>query len=515
MAEYALKAKNITKTFPGVIANQDVSLSVKYGEIHGLIGENGAGKSTILKVLTGVYPCGTYSGTIAIDNEPVKFQSTYDAKLKGVGFVPQEINVLENMTVGENIVVGDWKKGREKQIGINFNNIYSLTGDLLKENGINLKVKTKVGLLSVGQKQLLMLGRALYLKPKVLILDEPTTSLTLEDVQNLFDILVKLKKRGVAIIFVTHKLDEIMDMTDSVTILRDGEKINTYRRDVYKKEIIIADMVGRKITNLFPERQTIIGKEVLSIENLTVEHPRIANTNIIENVSFNLRKNEVLGVAGLMGAGKSEMLNAIYGVNKSKSGRILKNGKEIKIGKIKDAIKNGLALVTEDRKKNGLLFLSCIKQNLTINNLRELSRFGFISRKKESIHANRFYKKMGVKASGIDTGVITLSGGNQQKVVIGKAINTEPEIILLDEPTKGVDVGSKNEIYQIINELVSKNVSIILVSSELPELMGMCDRIIVMANGTKAGEFLKAQVDEHKIMEIATQSKYLKKEDIQ
>lgn len=507
MDNYVLEAVNITKKFPGVTANENVTIRVKKGEIHGLIGENGAGKSTLLKILNGLYPHGTYDGEIRMNGSAVAFSSPHDAMVKGIGFVPQEINVLDNLTVGENIFVGDWKAGSGTRVGVSFRQIFAKTEGFLRRSNICLDPAQKVSMLSVGQKQLLMVARALVKDPEVLILDEPTSSLTLDEVDNLFRILRELKGKGTSIIFVTHKLEEIMEITDTVTILRDGHNICTYERDGYDRDKIITGMVGRQITNLYPKRDTQIGEEILRVENLTVEHPRIMNRNVVENVSFSLRKNEVLGIAGLIGAGRTETLRAIYGADRRKGGRIEKNGKEVRINCVKDAIQNGISMVTEDRKKDGLLFLTSIKNNLVINNLKGVSGRGWIKPRVEGEHTRKYFKQMSIKAPGIETGVIALSGGNQQKVVIGRGLNTNPEILLLDEPTKGVDIGAKNDVYNIINELVAGGVSIIMVSSELPELMEMCDRFIVMANGVITGEFTKETVSEHKIMLAATKTK--------
>lgn len=504
-----LEARNITKRFPGVTANENVSLSISKGEIHGLIGENGAGKSTLLKMLNGIYPAGTFEGEIYLDGTRIEFHSPYDAQAKGIGFVPQEINVLDNLTVAENIFVGNMSGHSGKGMIVSFNKVYRLAEELLQKYNMDLNPRTYVRMLSIGQKQLLMVARALSKDPKVLILDEPTTSLTLPEVENLFKMVRALKDNGKSIIFVTHKLAEIMEITDMVTILRDGHNISTYGKEEYDREVIVSDMIGRKITTMYPRRNTEIGEEVLRIENLTVEHPRIQNRNLIENVSFSLRKGEVLGLAGLIGAGRTEVLSTIYGMYRKKTGRIIMNGVEVNIRNEEDAMKNGISLVTEDRKKDGLLFLSGIKGNLTINNLKNICRRGIINRKLEEARALKYFKQMRVKAPGIETSVLALSGGNQQKVVIGRALNTEPAIILLDEPTKGIDVGSKNEIYNLINDLVGIGVSIIMVSSELPELMEMCDRFIVMANGTVVAEMSKEEVSEKDIMLAATKSRLM------
>jgi len=507
MESYSLEAVNITKKFPGVIANKNVMLKVKRNEIHGLIGENGAGKSTLLKILNGWYPYGTFEGQILIDGKNVEFHSPHDAQLKGIGFVPQEINILDNLSVAENIFVGNLTQKNRNISWVSFKNVNEMTGKLLEKNQIDLDPTAYARSLSVGQKQLLMVARALSKNPKVLILDEPTTSLTMTEVDNLFNVLRRLKEKGTSIIFVTHKLAEIMEITDKVTILRDGYNISSYGKEQYDREKIITDMVGRKIENMYPKRHVHIGEEVLRVENLTVEHPKILKRNLIENISFSLRKGEVLGLAGLIGAGRTEVLNALFGVSGYSSGKIIRNGKEVVIRNEIDAINHGFAMVTEDRKKDGLLFCTNIKRNLTINNFKAISSKGFIKTSLEKIRADRYFKLMGIKAPDMDTDVLALSGGNQQKVVIGRALNTKPEILLLDEPTKGIDVGSKNDIYNIINDLMKMGMSIIMVSSELPELMEMCDRFIVMANGTVTGEFIKEEVNENKIMIAATKSR--------
>ena len=509
MSEYVLEAVNITKKFPGVIANDNVNLQIGKAEVHGLIGENGAGKSTLLRVLNGLYPTGTFEGKILLEGRPVEFHSPHDAQLKGIGFVPQEINVLDNLTVSENIYVGNINIERKNNAIVNFKHLFQSAEELLEKNGIKLKPKTFARMLSVGQKQLLMIARALSKDPKVLILDEPTASLSMDEVENLFNIVRKLRESGKSIIFVTHKLAEIIEITDRVTVLRDGRNISTIAKEEYDKERIITDMIGRKITNMYPKRNVSIGGEVLRVENLTVEHPRIQNRNLIENVSFSLRKGEVLGLAGLIGAGRTEVLSTIFGRLRKKEGRICINGREVDIRSQRDAMRNGISYVTEDRKKDGLLFQTHIKGNLMINNLREISKKGVIIKQLEEQRARKYFVQMRIKAPRVETPVLALSGGNQQKVVIGRALNTDPLIILLDEPTKGIDVGSKNEIYILINELAAMGVSIIMVSSELPELMEMCDRFIVMADGMVTGELSKEAADEKAIMLAATKSRIM------
>jgi ABC-type sugar transport system ATPase subunit len=498
MSEFILEARNIIKTFPGVKAVDDVSMHVKKGEIMGLIGENGAGKSTILKVINGIYKSGSFKGTIVVNGSEVEFSSPHDALRKGIGFVPQEINVMNDLTVAENIFVGHLSAGNKSFT--NPSELNKRTTDFLEKNKIKLSPRMRVRMLSIGQKQLLMIARALSWEPEVLILDEPTTALSKEDVENLFHIIRDLKQRGTSIVFVTHKLEEILALTDSVTILRDGKKISVYNRDEYDTSIIVRDMVGREITNMYPQRSTQIGDELLRIENLTVEHPKIQDRNLIEDISFTLKKGEVLGIAGLVGSGRSETLNAIFGKYPVKSGKTYLNNEEIRIQSCSDAIRNGIALVSEDRKTDGLLMLANIKHNIVLSNLKKILKGLIINKKLENDVSNEYMKSLNIKATGADTMVVNLSGGNQQKVVLAKALNSEPKILILDEPTKGIDVGSKNEIYNLINKLVSMGISIIMVSSELPELIAMCDRFIVLAGGRMVGELSKDEASQEAIM---------------
>lgn len=498
MAQYVLEAQNIVKDFIAVRALNNVSLSVKPGEILGLIGENGAGKSTILKVINGIYVTGTFEGKIFINGQQVHLYSPHDALLKGIGFVPQEINVMEDLTVAENIFVGHLTE--KKSAFVNPVETVKRAADFLKQKKINLDVKTRVRMLSIGQKQLLMIARALSWDPHILILDEPTTALAKDDVENLFKIVKEFKAGGRSIIFVTHKLEEIMDLTDRVVILRDGANIATYDRDQYNESRIVTDMVGRTITSMYPSRNVEIGEEVLRVENLTVSHPKIKDKNLIENVSFNLKKREVLGLVGLVGAGRTETLEALFGEYPIQSGKIFIEGKEVKIRNSGDAIRNGLCLVTEDRKANGLLMLANIKHNIVISNLKKILKGLFLNGKKEHNVATTYMSKLSIKAPNYETMVATLSGGNQQKVVISKSLNTDPKILLLDEPTKGIDVGSKNEIYNLINTMAEMGISIIMVSSELPELLAMCDRFVILARKTTVGELLKSEATQETVM---------------
>jgi ABC-type sugar transport system ATPase subunit len=504
MESYVLEMRDITKRFPGITANKRVNLRVRPGEIHGLVGENGAGKSTLLKVLNGIHPHGSYEGAILLNGQEMSFRSPHDAQGKGIGFVPQEINVLENLSVSENIFVGNLTRGSAMKGVVSFARVHRMAQELLDRNKINLRARVLVKSLSVGQKQLLMIARALSKDPKVLILDEPTSSLTLDQVDNLFAIMRQLTERGTSIVFVTHKINEILQITDRVSVMCDGRSISTFSREEYHPDTIITDMIGRTIETLYPTRSTVPGGEVLRVVNLAVDHPKIRDTYLVRDISFSLKKGEVLGFAGLIGAGRSEVLGAVYGTLKKASGEVFVNGKKVAIQSEHDAIRNGISMVSEDRKKDGLMFLQDIKGNISVNNLRAVSTLGCVRKAKEAENAGKYFRQLAIRAPSIATSVLALSGGNQQKVVIGRALNIDPLIILLDEPTKGIDVGSKNEIYTIINELSAQGVSIVMVSSELPELLAMCDRFVVMANGTISREFTKSEADEVGIMRAAT-----------
>lgn len=511
--EYVLEAVDITKRFPGVLANDRVCLNVKYGEVLGLIGENGAGKSTLLKILNGIYPHGSYEGKLILEGEEIHPASTQDAMEKGIGYVPQEINVLKNFSVAENIYMSDLRmekldpdKGKKKTPFVDFKKMYKACETLLQDNKIELNAKADVRKLSVGQQQMLMIARALATKPRVLILDEPTTSLSGRDVKSLFDVVRRLKEKGTSIIFVTHKLEEIMELTDRVTILRDGKNISTFEKKDYDTGKIIADMIGRELSELYPERNNPIGKEVLRVEGLTVAHPYIANRELIHDVSFQVRAGEVLGLGGLVGAGRSEVCSAIYGMIPCKAGRVFLDGKEVHIKNTEDAVRHGISMVSEDRKRYGLNFSWDIKKNIAISNLKAISRAYFVSSRQLEKRVRPYFEELRIKAPGLGTRVATLSGGNQQKVVIARALNVSPRVMILDEPTKGIDVGSKNEIYQLINEMAAQGVAVIMISSELPELMAMSDRFIIMADGHVAGELSKEEAQESSIMRLATKS---------
>ena len=474
MPQYMIEAINITKRFPGTVANDHICLRVRAGEIMGLVGENGAGKSTILKCLNGVYPHGSFEGEILIEGKPAAFRTPLDAMRCGIGFVPQEINVLGDMNVAENIFLFDLKNGK-KHAFVDHRALRSRTEKLLQDAGIELDADANVRRLSVGQQQMLMIARALATEPKILILDEPTTSLSGQDVQRLFAVVRRMKERGVAVIFVTHKMAEIMEMTDSLTVM-------------------------------YPKRDAKIGEEKIRITGLDVPHPYIANRYLVKDFNLCVRKGEVVGLAGLVGAGRSEAMMAVYGELKKSAGSIWIDGAQVRIRTPGDAIRSGIGMVTEDRKKYGLLFSWSIRRNISYSDLRGISTGGFIQPKKEYKAVKQYYQSMRIKANSLNDPVESLSGGNQQKVVIGRTLNAGPEIVILDEPTKGIDVGAKAEIYELINRLAEQGVAVILISSELPELMAMSDRFVVMAEGQISGELTREEATESKIMHLATKT---------
>ena len=503
---YVLEMNQITKKFPGVVALKNVTFKVRKGTIHGMVGENGAGKSTLMKILSGTYPVGTYTGKLSLNGKDLELHSAHDALNNGIGIVPQEINVEEQLSVAENIVIGKWTQ-RTGEL-VNLRNVHKRVADFLEEYNIQLNPRSILFRLTAAEKQMVMIARALYRKPSVLILDEPTSSLALEETENLFTRLSELRDKGMTSVFITHKLREIFQLTDYTTVLRDGEVTGEFAKADYTEKSIISAMVGRKIENMYPARTSkISNEEVLRVEKLNIPHPTIANRNVVEDVSFSLRKGEILGLAGLVGSGRSETVNAIIGRLPSTS-KIFVNGKETHIHSPADAKKVGIALVTEDRKKDGLLGNLEIRPNLTLHSMDMFSRGNLMSRGKENQLAKDALKQFNIKTPSIEQMVLNLSGGNQQKVILAKVLMANPQILLLDEPTKGVDIGAKNEIYNLMIELVKKGISIVMISSELPELLAMCDRFIVLAEGRVADEFLKAEASEHRVMLAATQARH-------
>lgn len=500
--DHILNMKNIVKEFPGVKALSDVSFDVKRGEIHALCGENGAGKSTLMKVLSGVYPYGTYSGNIIIDGKEVKFNNIKEAEAAGITIIYQELTLVKYLSVGENIFIGNEPN---KHGIIDWDKIYSESKKWLKEVGLSINPETKVMNLGVGQQQLVEIAKALSKNAKILVLDEPTAALAEGEVENLMNILKKLRKKGVTCIYISHKLEEIFKITDKVTVLRDGQSISTDATVDLNEDKIISRMVGRDMEERFPRVPHIAEEIVFEVKKFSVYDPEIPGKKLVDNISFKVRKGEILGFAGLVGAGRSELMMALFGAWPGKcEGEVYIDGKRVQIKNPVDAINQGIGLVSEDRKRYGLILKMDVLKNTTLANLKEVSNGFVLDTNKEIKISDKYVKELKTKTSSLECCVNNLSGGNQQKVVIAKWLMTKPKILILDEPTRGIDVGAKYEIYNIMNELIDKGVVIIMISSELPEILGMSDRIIVMHEGELTGDYLYEDATSQKIMYSAT-----------
>ncbi|WP_342508644.1 xylose ABC transporter ATP-binding protein [Sporosarcina sp. FSL K6-2383] len=504
MEDYALQMRAITKEFPGVRALDNVTFSVRKGEIHALCGENGAGKSTLMKVLSGVYPHGSYDGDIIINGKNVAFKSIKESQNAGVGIIYQELALVEEMSVAENLFLShDLMRAKI----IDWNKIYAEAQKWLNHIGLDVDPQTKVGQLTVGKQQIIEIAKALTQETEILILDEPTAALTESDVDVLMKLLHDLRAEGVTCIYISHKLNEVMALADSVTILRDGQTVSTDKIADLTEELIITKMVGRELTELFPyEARPISPENILDVKNYSVtDH---IGKKIIVDASFTLKKGEILGFSGLMGAGRTELFISLFGGLKgNRTGSVLIDGKETNIKSPADAIRAGLAYVSEDRKRYGLVLGMDITKNTTLAALNKMMKLKVIDNALEVKTAGDITYKMNLKAPNLEALVGQLSGGNQQKVVLSKWLLNDPKVLILDEPTRGIDVGAKYEIYKIINELANQGVGIVIVSSELPEILGMSDRIIVMAEGKITGEFQRAEATQEKIMTCATGGK--------
>lgn len=496
--------KGITKTFPDVKALDNVNLQVEEGEIHALVGENGAGKSTLMNILSGVYPFGSYEGDIFYEGERCEFQKIKDSEKKGIVIIHQELALVPYMTIGENMFLGNERGSR---YNVNWNDTFSQSEELLKTVGLSEAPQTLVKDIGVGKQQLVEIAKALAKDVRLLILDEPTASLNESDSKKLLNLLLTLKKQGMTSIIISHKLNEIAYVADKITVLRDGMTIETLenREHIIDEDRIIRGMVGRELTNRFPPREhASIGDVSLDIRNWTVHHPLAPERKVVDNVSMYVRRGEVVGISGLMGAGRTEFAMSVfgksYGVNIS--GEMTLGGKKVKLNSVQQAIDSKLAYITEDRKGNGLILSNPIRVNTTLAKMDKVSRFGVIDKNKEYEVAEDYREKLRTKTPTVEQNVGNLSGGNQQKVLLGKWMFTEPDIMILDEPTRGIDVGAKYEIYSIINSLAEEGKSIIMISSELPEILGMCDRIYIMNQGKFVGELDRAEATQEKIMTL-------------
>ncbi len=494
--------KNIVKEFPGVRALDGVNFTLEAGEFHSLVGENGAGKSTLMKVLSGVYPHGTYEGDILIDDQLRQFRGIRDSENAGVAIIFQELSLVKELTVGENIFLG---KEPSKLGVINWSELYHRTSKLLQDLNLDIDPRVPVGNLGIGQQQLVEIAKALSKEAKILVLDEPTAALTESEVEILFNILKKLKSRGVGMVYISHKLNEVFEMSDRITVLRDGKTVGTHNASDLTKEKVIELMVGREVGNIFPEPDHELGDIVLEVKGLTAFSIDVASKRVVDNVSFHVRKGEVLGIAGLMGAGRTELLMSIFGAWPGKFSReIYVEGKRVSLDSPSSAISHGIGFVTEDRKRFGLILEQTILDNMTLAGLKRISGKFLTNRTKETMAASGPMQSLRVKANSPLTVTGTLSGGNQQKVVLGKWLLTNPKVLFLDEPTRGIDVGAKQEIYAEINKLAKTGLAIVLVSSELPEVLGLSDRVMVLHEGRVTGEFVRKEATPEKVMAAAT-----------
>ena len=501
MSDVILEMRNITKTFPGVKALDNVNFSVKQGEIHALVGENGAGKSTLMNVLSGVYPYGSYEGEIFFEGKEVRFHNINQSEEEGLVIIHQELALVPYLSITENLFLGN---ERARSGIIDWNESISRTKELLEQVGLQESPNTLITNMGVGKQQLVEIAKALAKKVKLLILDEPTASLNENDSEKLLELLLQFKARGIASILISHKLSEVSKVADSITILRDGATIETLdtHKDVITEDRIIRGMVGRDMTHRFPPREPKIGEVIFEVRDWNAYHPLHAHRKVSDNVNIHVRRGEVVGIAGLMGAGRTELAMSIFGraYGSHISGKVYKNGKEIDVSTIDKAIANGLAYATEDRKAYGLILIEEVKDNITLSNLEEISDAGVINEPRELTVTREYRNKLNIKCSSILQRAVNLSGGNQQKVVLSKWLFANPDILILDEPTRGIDVGAKYEIYTIINRLASEGKGIIVISSELPEILGMSDRIYVMRRGRIVGEMPAKDASQEKIM---------------
>jgi putative multiple sugar transport system ATP-binding protein len=502
-----LEMRSITKTFPGVKALSDVTLEVARGEVHAICGENGAGKSTLMKVLSGVYPHGTYDGDIVFENEVVEFKDIRDSEAKGIVIIHQELALSPYLSIAENIFLNNEVKGPLGLIDWNKTNLEAKK--LLARVGLDEDPVTRILDIGVGKQQLVEIAKALSKEVKLLILDEPTAALNDADSDHLLDLILHLKEQGITSIIISHKLNEIKKIADSVTVIRDGKTIETIRRVDVSEDRIIKGMVGRDLENRYPDHTPHIGEEVLRVEGWTAHHPQDVNRVMVDNVDLTVHAGEIVGIAGLMGAGRTEFAMSLFGHSYGSriSGKVYKRGVEIKTRTVDEAIRNGIAYATEDRKMYGLNLIEDIKRNISMASLRKLVRGGLVNDNEEYKVANEYRQSMNIKSPTVLAKTGQLSGGNQQKVVLSKWIYADPEVLILDEPTRGIDVGAKYEIYTIINRLASEGKAIIVISSELPELLGICDRIYALSEGRITGQMPVSDATPEALLKLMTLEK--------
>jgi putative multiple sugar transport system ATP-binding protein len=496
-----LEMREISKVFPGVRALDHVNLTVEQGEIHAICGENGAGKSTLMKVLSGVYPHGSYDGEIRYDGEVLHLRGIQDSEAKGIIIIHQELALVPLLSIAENLFLGN-----EVASGgvINWRETFQRTEALLAKVGLRDAPTTKVEKLGVGKQQLIEIAKALAKDVRLLILDEPTAALQENDSQKLLDLMLELKAQGVTQIIISHKLNEISRVADRITVIRDGATVSTMDRHEITEDRIIRDMVGRDMAHRYPERTPKIGEVLMEVRDWNVWHPDQAGRQVIKSASFTVRKGEIVGIAGLMGTGRTELAMSLFGrsYGRNISGEILMGGQPVDTSTVAKAIDAGLSYVTEDRKALGLVLEEPITRNITLANLAGVAVRGVLDKRRETQVAESYRKQMAIRTPGVFQKAVNLSGGNQQKVVLSKWLFTDPEVLILDEPTRGIDVGAKFEIYNIMNQLAEMGKGVVMISSEMPELLGMCDRIYVMNEGRIVGELTRDQASQEAIMAL-------------
>jgi putative multiple sugar transport system ATP-binding protein len=507
MTNNILEMRGITKTFPGVKALSNVTIEVGRGEVHAICGENGAGKSTLMKVLSGVYPHGTYDGDIVFENETVEFKDLTDSEAKGIVIIHQELALSPYLSIAENIFLNNELKGRGGLIDWNKTNFEA--SKLLARVGLRENPTTKIMDIGVGKQQLVEIAKALSKEVKLLILDEPTAALNDEDSDHLLDLILHLKGQGITSIIISHKLNEIKKVADSVTVIRDGKTIETIAKQEVTEDRIIKDMVGRDLEHRYPDHTPHLGDELLRVEDWTAHHPQDTSRVVVDNVNLHVRAGEIVGIAGLMGAGRTEFAMSLFGQSYGSriSGKVFLRGKEIKTRTVSEAIEHGIAYATEDRKTYGLNLIEDIKRNISMASLKKLEKFGLVHDNEEYRVATEFKNSMNIKAPNVLVKTGKLSGGNQQKVVLSKWIYSDPDVLILDEPTRGIDVGAKYEIYTIINKLAAQGKGVIVISSELPELLGICDRVYALSEGRITGELPIAEATPESMLKLMTMEK--------
>jgi ribose transport system ATP-binding protein/D-xylose transport system ATP-binding protein len=498
---YVLETDRLGKRFAGVPALADVDFHLSAGTIHALVGHNGAGKSTLVKILTGVHPAGSYDGAIRLDDEEVRFHSPAQARARGIAYVPQEIQVVEQLSVAENVFVG--QTGHNGSPLVSFGEMRRRAADLLARLEVGLDPRTLVGTLSATQRQLVMIARALATDPRVLILDEPTASLAGTESDHLFAVLDRLRDRGTTMVFITHRIPEVLRMCDRATVLRDGRSVAELERGEMTERAVVSAMVGRELARQFPQRSSAPGtEEVLRLDRVSVPHPTRPQ-DLLRDVSLTARRGEIVGIAGVVGAGRTELLSAIYG-RLHHRGTIAVEGRPVTLRSPADARRAGIAMLTEDRKGSGLLFNFGLSQNVTIGNLTGVARRGFLDRAVEGRVATDYIRALRIKAPSAMADVAHLSGGNQQKILLARVLMNAPKVMLLDEPTKGVDVETRQEIYRLVLDLADRGVTLLVVSSEIAELVGLCDRCVVLADGEIVDEFGRGEGSEARVIEATT-----------